>query len=87
MRFAPLATLELISVKESLLGFHQRFAQRLNGLPLHGGEVIVRSAGAAATCSRLTTAPTQWTPKPRSCPPASTTAQDGGGAVIAAAIG
>jgi len=41
---ADLANLELVEVKESLLGFHVRFAQRLNGLPVHGGEVVVSVA-------------------------------------------
>lgn len=39
-----LADLELVSVRESLLGQHVRFRQTLNGLPVHGGEVVVSVA-------------------------------------------
>ncbi len=41
---ADLGNLELVDVRESLLGKHVRFQQLLNGLPVRGGEVIVSVA-------------------------------------------
>ncbi|MEZ4388922.1 MAG: proprotein convertase P-domain-containing protein [Candidatus Krumholzibacteriia bacterium] len=41
---ADLSNLELIEVRESLLGKHLRFQQVLNGLPVRGGQVIVSVA-------------------------------------------
>ena len=38
---ADLSNLELVSVRRSLVGIHIRYQQRLNGLPVEGGELVV----------------------------------------------
>ena len=43
---ADLANLELVEVRESLLGYHVRFRQMLNELPVYGGDVLVSVAKA-----------------------------------------